>query len=244
MERAQLIDYMLHPKTSDEELTANLEKTLEMYPYFQPAHLLLLKRLKQSDEQLFAAQLKKSALHITDRRNLFEYLNNIEEAQLHRKLELLTEQREQFFEMIENGEEKTTEATELMELEIDTTGYRLESPEEEMEISLPASQINRKVQGQNNEEPQDEHNKLIETFLESSPEFAPRTSLDGEKRDLSTESVTHRDDMITETLANIYIRQKHYQKAIDAFEKLSLKFPEKNSYFAGRIEEIKKLMTK
>ena len=47
---------------------------------------------------------------------------------------------------------------------------------------------------------------------------------------------------VTETLVNIYIKQKLYKEAIEAYEKLVLKFPEKSSYFASRIEEIKKLM--
>ena len=46
---------------------------------------------------------------------------------------------------------------------------------------------------------------------------------------------------ITETLANIYLEQKKYDKALEAFKKLGLKYPEKNSYFATRIEEILKL---
>ena len=51
-------------------------------------------------------------------------------------------------------------------------------------------------------------------------------------------SVQEDDDLITETLANIYAEQGNEEKAIKAFEKLQLKYPEKKVYFAGRIKEI------
>ena len=54
-------------------------------------------------------------------------------------------------------------------------------------------------------------------------------------------SLDENDDFITETLAKIYKEQGHYNKAIDAFEKLILKFPEKNTLFASEISEIKKI---
>jgi len=49
------------------------------------------------------------------------------------------------------------------------------------------------------------------------------------------------DELVTETLAMIYFEQKKYDKALNAFRKLSLKYPEKSIYFATRIEEIEKL---
>ncbi|MFW6257673.1 MAG: tetratricopeptide repeat protein [Prolixibacteraceae bacterium] len=54
-------------------------------------------------------------------------------------------------------------------------------------------------------------------------------------------STGENDEIITETLAMIYFEQKKYDKALDAFQKLSLKYPEKSVYFATRIEEIEKL---
>jgi len=46
-------------------------------------------------------------------------------------------------------------------------------------------------------------------------------------------------DLISEPLADIYIKQELFDKAILVFEKLTLKYPEKNIYFANRILEIK-----
>ena len=54
-------------------------------------------------------------------------------------------------------------------------------------------------------------------------------------------SLSENDDFITETLAKIYKEQGHFDKAIDAFEKLILKFPEKNTLFASQISDIKKI---
>ncbi len=61
------------------------------------------------------------------------------------------------------------------------------------------------------------------------------------EHDIIARSITESDEMVTETLANIYVGQKKYDKALNAFKKLSLKYPEKNSYFATRIKEIEKL---
>ena len=46
---------------------------------------------------------------------------------------------------------------------------------------------------------------------------------------------------MTETLARIYVEQKNYDKAIQSYQILSLKYPEKSSLFAIQIESIKVL---
>jgi hypothetical protein len=87
------------------------------------------------------------------------------------------------------------------------------------------------------------NNELIDRFIETSPRIAPP----GETTthvDISADSVKEDEGLLTDTLAKIYIKQGYYSKAIFAYEKLLLKFPEKSAYFAGQIETIKKIMNK
>lgn len=81
--------------------------------------------------------------------------------------------------------------------------------------------------------------EIIDKFIEANPKIIPNkdtpinTVLDIKPLDSST--------LMTETLARVYLEQKKYQKAIDAYEILILKYPEKSLFFADRIENIKKL---
>jgi hypothetical protein len=81
---------------------------------------------------------------------------------------------------------------------------------------------------------------LIDKFILSNPRIEPaREKSDMPVEDLSKPFIEEEGGFVTETLARIYINQGYYSKAIEIYEKLSLKFPEKSDYFASQIERIK-----
>jgi tetratricopeptide (TPR) repeat protein len=86
---------------------------------------------------------------------------------------------------------------------------------------------------------------LIDKFIDANPRIEPsREKSDIPVEDISKPFAETGEGLVTETLARIYIRQGYYSKAINIYEKLSLKFPEKSSYFASQIEKVKELIKK
>jgi hypothetical protein len=86
---------------------------------------------------------------------------------------------------------------------------------------------------------------LIDKFIFANPKIETRKEKsDAPNEDISKPFAEERGAFVTETLARIYIKQGYYSRAIDIYEKLSLKFPEKSSYFASQIEKVKELIKK
>ena len=82
--------------------------------------------------------------------------------------------------------------------------------------------------------------ELIDKFIASKPKLVPK-----EKTEAPTsvkESLRiDKKELMTETLAKVYLEQKKYKKAIQAYKILSLKYPEKSGFFADRIKAVQKI---
>ena len=86
------------------------------------------------------------------------------------------------------------------------------------------------------EKPVADEKILIDEFIKASPRLSPPKE-NAPHVDISEDSVKEHDGIFTDTLARIYIKQGYYSKAIFAYEKLILKYPEKSGYF-GRARKM------
>jgi len=76
------------------------------------------------------------------------------------------------------------------------------------------------------------HQQLHRLYEDDEPEVSEAV----EK--MAMESITLNDDIVSETLAEIWARQQQYQTAIQIYQKLSLLNPDKSAYFAQKIQEL------
>jgi|SRR5690554_1549026 len=84
---------------------------------------------------------------------------------------------------------------------------------------------------------------VIERFIQEEPKISPPRPEKLSFENKARKSASDQGTVVTETLAKIYEEQGLYPKALEVYEKLSLKFPEKSAYFADRIEDLKNKLT-
>ena len=83
-------------------------------------------------------------------------------------------------------------------------------------------------------------NEIIDSFIKNDPQIKTPKAEHINTENKAKKSAEDNYDLVSETLATIYIEQMLYHKAIDTYEKLSLKFPEKSRYFADLIQSLEK----
>ncbi|MDO4159548.1 MAG: tetratricopeptide repeat protein [Prevotellaceae bacterium] len=249
MDLEQLIK---HPELMDKETLYDLRSLLALYPYFQTARLLLLQNLYLLHDPSFDEELRRSAVYITDRKVAF---NLVEAA--HYKLRTMAKENknveekaetkengsrtisliEQFLDSIpadkaeeENKEKKKKRKPTPADAAVDYVSYLLETEEEDDEQEALNSPI---MKGQD----------LIDNFinndsgrisLQENPVYVPDLE-ENDKKDTE-------ESYFTETLAQIYIKQGRYSKALEIIKRLNLNYPKKNAYFADQIRFLEKLI--
>lgn len=83
---------------------------------------------------------------------------------------------------------------------------------------------------------------LIDNFIASNPKIVPKKT--PPNANFLKDNEVPQESLMTATLARVYLEQKNYKKAIQAYKILILKNPEKSSFFADQIREIETLIEK
>lgn len=121
------------------------------------------------------------------------------------------------------------------------------------EKSEPAKEVNtqekepeqaaklQEVKDENDDAHRSDINAIVEKFIKEEPTITRRKAEFFSPSETAKKSIEENDNIVTETLAEIYVNQGNYKKAIAAYEQLILKFPKKKSFFADRINFIKNL---
>ncbi len=246
-ETVDLYGFLRDPSTLDKDSVERLRAVVEKCPYFQGACMLYLKNLHVLGEHGFEAELKRLAVRMPDLRKLFVWLEGEDWALVERKSE---DKGPAFdsFSLIDNflsvHEEKTDRLSGRDELIQPTVSsdYLFWSRAKDEEKSANESTGRLK------------HQDLIDSFIENErkglvgpirlggklPDEPQAPALSEETEEDSPKSLD--DSYFTETLARIYIKQKRYEKALQIIKNLSLKYPEKNIYFADQIRFLEKLI--
>ncbi|MDD3878041.1 MAG: tetratricopeptide repeat protein [Bacteroidales bacterium] len=194
--------------------TTDVENMLKAYPYCQSLHFIRLILLKKNKDLSFQKQLISSSPYVVDKSYLFDVLDKEDQA-----LDFIKPEQESNQASFIQENVLTSDPNEIISDEVKSIENDLKNSEVS-NISL-------------------DNNKIIDDFISVEPRIQPNKDYNND-HDLSEKSVEDNLDLVSETLAQIYAKQGHTEKAIKTYEKLCIKYPEKSSYFAIQIENLKK----
>jgi hypothetical protein len=203
--------------------TAELKGIVEEFPYFQAARALYLKELKSQDSFKYNNELKITAAYTTDRTILFNYITSFK-ASTKNILEENT-----LLSIATNGVKGHLEIGKPLAF----------SSTENHSFNQWLQLSPKKVIIRNEEKPVQQEAKkedLIDKFIQNSPKIAPLEK--GIKFTVPVSKNKYDAALMTETLAKVYLEQKKYENAMQAYKILSLKYPEKSGFFADQIKRI------
>jgi hypothetical protein len=220
------IQYLTNPLSLNNTSEMELLTLTAKYPYCQSAQLLLtINMLKNNKKDEYKKQLSLTAAYCIDRHTIKQ------------KTEFILNPTEKFVaaktpeKKIIKEIEPTIIAEEIKTTEIIPPNEKIETkkitiPEK---IEIPAEKIILN--------PKEE---IIEKFIKEQPKLnIPLPDKEIPEEEIDKDSLAENDDFVSETLALVYEKQRYYSKAIKIYEKLSLEFPEKSSFFASQIEKLK-----
>ena len=194
-----------------------LDNIVTKFPFFQNAQILLAKGLLNIDSIRYNRQLKKAAAHSFSRKKLFDIItsNNVTIDQSN--IVSISDNTQKYITPNKPLNFDKNENYSFSEWLNVVSIKKIDSTDKNL--------VNNFLQKENLNLKQKK-----ETFFKAT--------------DVARLSIIEDSNLVTPTLARVYLEQEYYEKAITTYKKLILKYPKKSSFFAGQIKLIRKLNIK
>ncbi len=227
-----LASYIAHADSLDRESLYKLRMLVAKYPYFDAARILMLRNLYLLHDIEFGKEMRKAALYLKNRWVLFELMEGygfpvpVEETDKDISVDRTMSLIDAFLDTLPQNK-----------LSLEAEGAAaVDYVSAYLSDNAPAEEDLPKMRGQS----------LIDDFLSCDNErIVLQLRSENEQKEEFVDSVA--DEMpetsfFTETLANIYIKQGKYDKALEIIRRLCLEYPNKNRYFADQIRFLEKIV--
>ena len=236
----QLIDYIRRPDTIDEDAAAHLLALTQEHPYFHIARILLLQALYKMHAPAYDETLRRTAILVPEREAIFRLTEepHYTHAEERKRYDDVSEpSASRTVSLIDNFLEAQTPIAPVshpIDATQDYIGYLLQRESQEGRESQEALPMNG--------------GGVVEEFLENEPgriildEAVERVAEKNEPQAEKTSPKGGENEILTEIMAGIYIKQGKYENAVKIIRQLSLKYPKKNRYFADQIRFLEKLI--
>ena len=236
MNREKFDNFIENYDSKEEILVSQMALLIEKYPYFQLPRFFLTKSLKDQNKNGLDMALNQLALYTANRGLLKQKI----ESKVKSTKKVKDTKPSNTTKKIQNNFQSIAKEKKLKSQSNKKVRFS-----KDLKLSfldwIKYTEENQNIQIQESKKLEPLKNKLsiIDRFIEADPKISPM------EKNEPIESLINGDfnseELMTESLAKILLRQKKYKKAIKAYKILSLKYPEKNVFFAGQIQKIKKL---
>ena len=262
-----ITELIRHPERLNRETLYDLRGLIALYPYYQPARLLMLHNLYLLHDPTFDEELRRAAAYITDRRVIFNlveaghYKIKKPAAKVAKEANRTVALIDDFLSSIPSDavqeedkggikEKRQRRKPTAADATVDYVAYLMSADYDEERAendSNVTADIDENVVEQTSGVKEMKGQNLIDNFifneggnftLQDEPEYVPELP---EEKNIESQK-DEEDEYLTETLAGIYIKQGKYSKALEIIKRLNLNFPKKNAYFADQIRILEKLI--
>ncbi len=256
MNKDQFISYLTNPAKLNAGTIDELTSLINDFPYFQSARILLTINLFKEENVKFNSELKLTAIYAGNRNILKRHIDRMSKDRL--RIIVEEEQKEKPVEKVipEERKEKPATPVENDQETAKTEPAKTKPTTEENTIAQLKKIIEQRIREIEEEKKHKDQEKskkplskkaktnLIDSFIENDPSISRSKGEFYDPVVKARQSVVEQEDIVSETLAQIYYDQGYYDKAILMYEKLILKIPEKSSYFAALIQKAKNELNK